>query len=100
MEAQNDYKIPAELKSAVPGYISRREQEVISLKIFASASDFSSISKIGHKLKGNGSSFGFDRISEIGTHLMNACEKSNHKAVLDLISEFDSEIQNIRRNFL
>lgn len=95
-EKLNGYKIPAELKDVIPGYIGRRDQDVDSLKTFAANQDFDSIGKLGHKLKGNGASFGFDHISELGGLLMKACERHDIAAVKSLVTAFEVEINSIK----
>ncbi len=97
MNTQIDYKIPAELKDLIPGYLSRRDQDIQALKIFALNNDYISVSKLGHKLKGNGSSFGFNYISEIGSFLMLACEQKNMSEIKKIISNLESEIFNIKK---
>jgi len=44
-------------------YLARRREDLLSLKLFIESSDYSSIETIGHKLKGNGATFGFVEIS-------------------------------------
>lgn len=96
MNLQNEYKIPPELKDAIPAYMSRRDQDILSLKTFAASSDFDSISKLAHKLKGNGASFGFDRISELGSLMMKACESNDEIEVKNLVIDFENEIHSIK----
>ena len=98
LKKQNEYKIPPDLADIIPGYLERRELDILALKIFALNEDFSSIAKLGHKLKGNGSSFGFDRISELGTLFMRSCESRNLLEIKELISAFEAELKKIRKN--
>ena len=100
MHMQKEYKIPAELKDMLPGYLSRRDLDVQALKTFALNDDYNSVSKLGHKLKGNGSSFGFDYISEIGSELMISCDRKNMSEIKKLISNFEQEILNIKKSIV
>ena len=94
------YKIPSELKDVIPGYLGRRDQDIQQLKIAIEACDFTTVGKIAHKLKGNGASYGFDHLTEIGQRLMNASETKNKLAVIQLIQEFEEEVENIKINIL
>ncbi len=100
MHQASNYKVPPELMDIIPGYISRRDQDILSLKEFLNHADFSEISMVGHKLKGNGASFGFDRISEIGAQIMVACENKSASDVKQLIIDFETEITSIKKNLL
>ncbi len=97
MNTNTEYKIPPELADIIPGYLERRELDIQALKIFALNDDFTSVAKLGHKLKGNGSSFGFDRISELGSLLMRSCENKNMLEIKKLITDFEKEVRNIKK---
>ncbi len=96
MDLIKEYNIPIELKGVIPGYIGRRDQDITSLKTFVANQDFDSVSKLGHKLKGNGASFGFDRISELGGLLMKACDRYDIAEVKSLVADFEGEVNSIK----
>ena len=100
MKTQSIYKIPLELKDTIPGYLTRRDQDIQALKTYALNDDYTSISKLGHKLKGNGSSFGFDYISELGSLLMQSSDLKNKDEIKKLISDFENEVFNIKKSIL
>ncbi len=95
-QKSNQRYIPPELVDLIPGYLHRRDEDVLSLRAFLSGKDFKSIKMLGHKLKGNGSSFGFDRISEIGHFLMPASDTQDVEEISKLISELKNEIDQIK----
>ena len=92
------YNIPTELLDLIPGYIERRKSEVADLQLFLENRDFESIEKIGHKLKGNGSSFGFDHITELGELLMIAARSRSVVQIQKLIGELDDEVVHIKQS--
>ena len=96
MDVIKEYNIPDELKGIIPGYIGRRYQDIVLLRTFIANNDFDSISKLGHKLKGNGASFGFDRISELGGLLMEACNRYDITKLKSLVGDFEVEITSIK----
>lgn len=88
--------IPPELVDLIPGYLHRREEDILALRSFLAGKDFKSIKMLAHKLKGNGSSFGFDRISDLGGSLMQASDGQNVEEILKLISDLRAEIDQIK----
>lgn len=90
------YKIPPELIDVIPGYMTRRAQDFLVLKIALAENDFEAIGKIAHKLKGNGASYGFDRLTEIGIDLLAAAHESNATKSGKIIMEMQMEIENIK----
>ncbi len=92
------YNIPPELKEIIPGYLGRRDQDILQLRKAVDQSDFDTIAKIAHKLKGNGASYGFDNLTEIGQKLMQVSEIKNQVAAKTLIHELHLEVENIKFN--
>lgn len=90
------YKIPEELMENIPGYLSRRDQDLVSLKNFIITNDFDGVKNIGHKLRGNGSSFGFDRLSDLGDSLMKAAESKNIEELKSVVASLESEVGDIK----
>lgn len=94
------YDVPQELLSHIPGYITRREEEIVEMKAALVKKDFDVIHKIGHKLKGNGAGFGFPRLSLLGSEIMDACSESSLDRVKTLIDNVVEEVSNIRKEIL
>jgi HPt (histidine-containing phosphotransfer) domain-containing protein len=79
---QTIMKIPSEL---INNYLQRRINELDSLENAINNGDFAHIFKIGHQLKGNGLTFGFGQISEIGSKLeSSALVQNKHDIELHL----------------
>ena len=72
-------KVPGILLDLIPQYLANRRAEIILLKDAVALEDFSMIQNIGHKLKGNAGSYGFSRLTELGSTL----EKAGQQRDLD-----------------
>jgi DNA-binding NtrC family response regulator len=79
-------QIPRELEDMIPGYLSNRRRDVLTISEALEKSDVDAIRVIGHGMKGSGAGYGFARITEIGGDLERAAKEAN------LV-----EIQNLRR---
>lgn len=58
-----------DLMELLPAYLKRREQDVARLRDFIECEDYDSVRQLGHKLSGNGITFGFEPISRMGSEL-------------------------------
>jgi histidine phosphotransfer protein HptB len=65
-------EVEAELGDLVPGFLERKREEARKVVEAAAVADFGVVGALGHKLKGEGGSYGFDRLSEIGAALEQA----------------------------
>jgi len=98
MQTNTSYNIPDELKDIIPAYLERRKEDTTQLNELMAKNDFEGIMRIAHKLKGNGASFGFDHITELGDKMNQAAKSENTEEVRKIIKEFENEIQQIRFN--
>jgi HPt (histidine-containing phosphotransfer) domain-containing protein len=62
-------RIDPDLSDLIPGFLARKRQDVDAIRVAAAAGNHTALSDLGHKIKGEGGSYGLDRISEIGANL-------------------------------
>lgn len=74
-------EIDKELESVIPEFIERRHKDCLLLDNLLLANDMEEISRLGHRLKGTGGSYGFDVISDIGRNLEVAVAEEDLAAV-------------------
>lgn len=79
----------------VDAYLDSRRQERERLPEALAAGDFESIQSIGHNLKGTGSTFGFEGLSEIGTALEAAAERRDPSGIRVAIAELTDFLERV-----
>jgi HPt (histidine-containing phosphotransfer) domain-containing protein len=62
------------VQELVPGYLKQKDVDLERLRMAIEESDYPSISRLGHQLKGSGTSYGFDEFSKIGSALEHAAK--------------------------
>ena len=82
-----NHSIPNDLKKK---YLERRKIDLSDSQSFYKSKDFSSIEKIGHKMKGNGVTFGYPEISKIGEKIEAASMKKDEKLTQEVLDELAS----------
>jgi HPt (histidine-containing phosphotransfer) domain-containing protein len=87
-------KIPPQL---IENYIQRRLGEIESLENAVRESDYSYIFKIGHQLKGNGLTFGFADISDIGAKLESSALIRNKSDIERYLREYRTVLDSIQK---
>ena len=78
-------------------YLRRRLSEVEELRLSLKNDDFEIAINIGHKLKGNGETFGYPLISAIGISLENAAFSKDKIKLCEAIEEL---AQNVKENLI
>ena len=79
-------------------YFSRRKVDLTNSRDALAQSNFSFLQNLGHQLSGNGLSFGFDKLSEIGALLEVAGQEKNLDQCKSLVDRFASALDEIAQN--
>lgn len=90
-------EIPAEVQDLVPGYIERRQSDITALWMALKTGDYDTLSTLGHQLKGSGTAFGFEGLSDCGASLEEAAkandlDEASRQAAL--IADYVAQISN------
>ncbi|MGZ8404531.1 MAG: Hpt domain-containing protein, partial [Nitrospira sp.] len=59
-------EISRDLEEIVPIFLDNRKRDIQTLRNALSKQDLRTVQTLGHRMKGDGGGFGFDRITEIG----------------------------------
>lgn len=78
-------------------YLNRRLSEIEDLKSSLSSGDFDTAISIGHRLKGNGETFGFPSISTIGITMEKAGLAKDREKLQETIEDLANIVkENLR----
>lgn len=64
--------VPDYVYPLIPSFLSNRRHDIATIRDALSRQDYGTIRLLGHRMKGDGGSYGLDRISEIGAALEQA----------------------------
>lgn len=90
-------QIPHEMKVV---YIQRRLSDFAECHKAIEIGDFYFLEKIGHQVKGNAESFGFDALSPIGIALEAAAKEKNIENIKKAVQDFGTAVANIQKTEL
>lgn len=77
----------------LPGFIARRLSDLETLHEALESNDFETLRRISHNIKGNGMSFGFPRLSELGAALEERAIEQDAKGFEGGLEELEAEIR-------
>jgi HPt (histidine-containing phosphotransfer) domain-containing protein len=93
---RSDEPVGTWLANRVPVYLGEREADVNAIERALGVDDFQSIQKIGHNMKGSGSSYGFSRITEIGDRLESAAKEGNRAEIVAVLRDLNCYLRSIK----
>ena len=74
-------RIDADLQDIVPIFLANRQKDLQALHSALAKHDFDAIRVLGHRMKGDGGGYGFERITEIGGVMELAASRRDHSAI-------------------
>jgi HPt (histidine-containing phosphotransfer) domain-containing protein len=88
-------KVAKDLEDLIPVYMSNRRKELDTLRVALAAADWQQLQQLGHRMRGVGNSYGFERISVIGKHVEDGA-RSGDKALLEAqIAEYGDYLAKV-----
>ena len=90
----NDAKKDA-LKALLPNFLRRRADDVKKIRAALAVGDFESIEAIGHKLRGNGATYGFPLLSEIGALLETGATNRDRETIDREVERLEAELARV-----
>jgi len=74
--------VAKDLEDLVPTFLKNRAKELETLRTALGAGDFEQLRQLGHRMKGVGNSYGFEKVSHLGKQIEDGA-KAGDKAGLE-----------------
>jgi CheY-like chemotaxis protein len=83
------------LAARIPAFLEHRRQDVATMKDALARADFETIERLGHGMRGAGTSFGFPVITDIGADLEKAAGCGDADAARGWVEELDAYLDGL-----
>ena len=88
-------EVDEDLSDLIPGFLARKRAEVAAIFDAVARRDYEEISRVAHRIKGEGGSYGFDTMSEIGRSLQHVATMRDDGAVTTLARQLLSYLDHL-----
>lgn len=88
-------KIDREFEGIVPIFLGNRKKDVRTLRDALVTQDFKTVQTLGHRMKGDGSGYGFDRITEIGAAMERAAKLEDRATIEQHIVKLEDFLKRV-----
>jgi histidine phosphotransfer protein HptB len=99
MESKVIVEVDEELSDLIPGFLARKHDEANAILDAAQRDDFVVVGHLAHRIKGEGGSYGFDRMSEIGRALEEAAKSRSDVAVTRAANDLLDYLEHLEVRF-
>ena len=88
-------EVDADLRDLVPGFLEHKRADTGTIRAVIDRADYETISQIGHKMKGEGGSYGFDAVTEMGATLERAGLSKDLDAARHTLEAFTEYLESV-----
>ena len=86
------FTIPEEEKNK---YIERRKKDLANCRLALTALDFKCFATVGHQMKGNAVTFGFDELATIGVDMEKMALSKDVQKLAEILNRFDAYLDRV-----
>lgn len=87
--------LPQDFATLIPGFLNNRQKDIEHLRDALQGKDFQMIKHLGHRLSGNGATYGFLAISACGEELEAAAAAQDEIAIQQVIQELANYLEKV-----
>jgi histidine phosphotransfer protein HptB len=88
-------EVDEDLTDLIPGFMIHKRADIDTIFEAVTRRDYAEIGRIAHRVKGEGGSYGFDTITEIGRSLEHAAATRDDGAVTTLARQLLSYLDHV-----
>jgi HPt (histidine-containing phosphotransfer) domain-containing protein len=92
--------VEADLADLIPSYLSHRWADLAMAHKLLQAGDYDRLARMGHRISGNASHYGFGQLGEISLGLEQAARQRDRSAVMFQLGRFDDFLRGVRIEYL
>lgn len=87
--------VPSYAIQLIPNFLKNREKDIKEVEDSLKRKDFETIERLGHSMKGSGSTYGFDGISELGQKIEASAKNGNSEEIKTVLLELKDYLNRI-----
>jgi len=84
------------LLDLVPAFLRNRRTELESLRQALATRDFEQLRRLAHRMRGVGSSYGFDYVTTLGCEIEQCARSGDVQALARLVGDYADYLENVR----
>jgi PAS domain S-box-containing protein len=88
-------KVDGDLRDLVPEFLAHKRADIGSIQQAISVADYKTLGHIGHKMKGEGGSYGFDAVTALGAVLERAALDQDLATARHTLDEFAAYLDSV-----
>jgi HPt (histidine-containing phosphotransfer) domain-containing protein len=88
--------VAKDLEDLVPTFMKNRGKELETLRAALAAGDFEQMRQLGHRMKGVGNSYGFEKVSQLGKQIEDQAKAGDRAALGTYLDEYADYLARVQ----
>jgi HPt (histidine-containing phosphotransfer) domain-containing protein len=88
--------VARDLEDLVPTFMKNRGKELEALRAALAAGDLEQMRQLGHRMKGVGNSYGFEKVSELGKRIEDGAKAGDRAALDACLAEYTDYLARVQ----
>ncbi len=88
--------VQKDLEDLVPTFLSNRAKEAEALRVALDNGDMEQLRQLGHRMKGVGNSYGFEKVSALGKRIEDGAKADKRPELEVCIAEYADYLARVR----
>ena len=91
--------VAKDLEDLIPVFMKNRGKELEALRVALAAADFEQLRQLGHRMKGVGTSYGFNLVSSFGKTIEDGARSGDRASLQACIVEYGDYLSKVKITF-
>lgn len=87
--------VAKDLEDLIPTFMKNRHKEIETLRAALAAGDMEQLRRLGHRMKGVGTSYGFEQVSELGKQIEDGAKATDRPGLEARIAEYTDYLARV-----
>ena len=88
--------VQKDLEDLVPTFLANRAKEVVALREALAKGDMEQLRQLGHRMKGVGTSYGFEKVSVLGKQLEDNAKAMDQAALEACLADYADYLAKVK----
>ena len=88
--------VAKDLEDLIPTFMKNRAKELDTLRAALSGGDMEQLRQLGHRMKGVGNSYGFEKVSTLGKQIEDGARSNDRAGLEATIAEYSDYLAQVK----
>ena len=88
--------VAKDLEDLIPTFMKNRAKELDTLRAALAGGDMEQLRQLGHRMKGVGNSYGFEKVSELGKHIEDGARSDDRAGLETAIAQYADYLARVK----